>query len=620
EYSKNLEGVTTTGNFEVQGMFKGIVDEEHIPKFNITINSDNASFKYPDLPKAVRNIFIDMAINNGTGVVEDTHVAIERASFTIDGDRFNMTSKITELLGNTKVEAHIDGKMDLANVPRAYPVPEDMDLKGILEADITTAFDMESIEREQYENTTTSGTMSVRDFEYTSSEMPKPVQIEVASMVFDPKRVEVGQLNARTGKTDFRATGTIDNFLGFLFNGEEVKGRFQLESDTFSMDDFMVEETITETQGEMDANTGSGTVEKIKIPSFLDCGINAKAQTVLYDNLVLKDVQGHLRIKDQKAILSDMTTSLFNGQVQFAGEVSTKEATPTFAMRLGMENLGISESFEAMELFQTIAPVAEVLKGKLDSDIELSGNLTDDLLPDMATLSGKVLAEILAGDLNAQQSKLWDALGAKLDFVKTDKLNLKGLKTALSFENGQVRVKPFSIAYEDIEIKIDGSHTFDKKMNYTATLDVPTKYLGNEVNSLIAQLDDSSLKGLTVPVTATIGGVYNKPSVTTDLTSGVKALTQQLIEVQKQKMVDKGTEKAKDLLGDILGGKKDSSATGGESTEEQVKDVLGGILGGNQKERDSTPIPSDSAPKDMVKEKAKDILGGLFGKKNDTVK
>ena len=31
--------------------------------FNIKINSKNASFKYPDVPKTVKNVFIDMEIN-----------------------------------------------------------------------------------------------------------------------------------------------------------------------------------------------------------------------------------------------------------------------------------------------------------------------------------------------------------------------------------------------------------------------------------------------------------------------------------------------------------------------------------------------------------------------------
>ncbi|HBU77967.1 MAG TPA: AsmA family protein, partial [Muricauda sp.] len=176
-YAANIENVQTTGNFEVNGEFKGIVDEEHIPTFKIAINSENASFKYPDLPKSVRNVYIDTEINNETGITEDTYVNINRLSFLIDEDKFNLNAKIRELMGNTKVNAHMDGRINLANISQAYPMPENYNLKGILNADVTTAFDMASLEKKQYQNTKTNGKASVSGFEYASEELKNPVVI-----------------------------------------------------------------------------------------------------------------------------------------------------------------------------------------------------------------------------------------------------------------------------------------------------------------------------------------------------------------------------------------------------------------------------------------------------------
>lgn len=626
-YSKNIENVKTSGNFIVEGQFTGIVDEEHIPKFSIKINSKNASFKYPDLPKAVRNVFIDTEIINTTGISEDTYIAIERLSFMIDEDKFNMVANIKELMGNMKVNAHVAAKMNLANIKKAYPVPADLELKGLLNADVTTAFDMASVEKKRYENTNTTGKMSIRDFEYKSAEIPNPVQLSAVAMTFNPKTVSLNELNGKTGKTDFNVTGTINNLLGFLFNDEKVEGNFNLKSDTFALNDFMVAEEAA-TSGKAKSGMEKSVAakeEKIKIPSFLDANINATADTVLYDNLVLKDVKGNLRIQDEKATLSNMTSSMFDGKVNFDGEVSTKTDTPTFAMSLGMDQLQLGETFKALELFDVLAPIASVLRGKFNSDIVLSGSLTDDFTPDLTNLSGKVLAEVMATDIDSEKAALLKALSSKLDFIKLDRLDLKGLKTALNFENGIVTVKPFTVKYNDIAIKVDGSHTFDRKLNYKATLEVPAKYLGSEVNNLIAKIDDSSLEGLTIPVIANIGGNYSSPAVTTDLSGGVKSLTNKLIEIQKAKLINQGKDKAKDLIGGILSGQekgKDSTATK-DPTKEGVKEVLGGIIG--SKKKDSTKIATDSVPakkeEDLVKDKAKEVLGGLLGKKKkkDTV-
>ena len=76
-YSKNIENVETTGDFKVNGIIKGMVSEETIPTLDINIISNNASFKYPDLPKRVENITINTSIKNTTGNADDTYVDIQ---------------------------------------------------------------------------------------------------------------------------------------------------------------------------------------------------------------------------------------------------------------------------------------------------------------------------------------------------------------------------------------------------------------------------------------------------------------------------------------------------------------------------------------------------------------
>ena len=620
QYSKNIENVNTTGEFKVEGNFNGVVDDVHIPKFSIAINSENASFKYPDLPKTVKEIYIDVDIENTTGISEDTFVDIRKASFRIDNDQFNLSSRITELLGNTKVNAHIDGSMDLANISRAYPVPSDLDLKGQLTADITTAFDMASVENKNYKGTRTNGKMDVRGFEYNSDDFASPVKIDVLAMNFNPGTVNLTEMKGVTGATDFNANGKISNLLGFLFNDENVKGDFILKSDTFSLNDFMDEEVAGTVEGQ--SSTPSASVaERIKIPSFLDVNINASANKVLYDNLVLNDVKGNLRIQDEKVMLSDMSSSMFDGRLSFDGEVSTKGEIPLFAMQLGIDGFKIGETFKALELFEALAPIAVILQGKMNSKITLSGMLQNDFTPDLQNISGNVLAEVLATNISAERAELLSKLGSKLAFLKPEKLNLKGLKTALSFENGTVKVKPFTIQYEDIAIRVDGGHSFDKRLNYTATLDVPAKYLGQEVNKLIAKIDEKELENLTIPVVASIGGLYTKPEINTDLSSGVKQLTTQLVEIQKQKFINQGKDKASELIGGMLSSenKKVDSTTKGDNSKVGIKDVVGGVLAANTKKTDSVKSDTVNTEKDAVKEKAKDIIGGLFGiKKKET--
>tara|TARA_R110002111_G_scaffold215252_1_gene277989 strand:- start:9082 stop:11739 length:2658 start_codon:yes stop_codon:yes gene_type:complete len=594
-YAKNIENVNTTGNFTVNGIIKGLVSDETIPTLDINIRSDNASFKYPDLPKSVENIIINASVKNTTGNVDDTFIDINKFDFKIDKDVFKSEAHLKNLTGNMLINANLDGVLNLANLTKAYPVELDNQLSGILKGKLNTVFDMNAIETNAYQRVKNNGSISISDFVFSSEDIVNPIQINKAGLTFKPGKVSLNNFDALTGKSDFSATGTITNLLGFLLSDKKLQGNFNVNSNTFAISDFMVEdETATKS-----SNKTTSDAESLKIPDFLDCTITAKAKTVLYDNLNLKNVKGKLRIKDQNANLKNMTMDIFNGQLGVSGNVSTKAAKPTFDMKLAMQQLDVSQSFESLDMLNALAPIAKVLQGELNSTIDVSGFLDENFSPDLMTITGNALAEILTSKVNANQSAILTGLGSKLDFIDLDKFDLKDLKTKLSFSNGQVSVKPFTINYKDIPIKVSGTHSFSNIMNYSAVLQVPAKYLGGDINRLIGKINDSEVEKISIPVIANIGGTFTSPNITTDLTSGVSSLTKQLIEIQKQKLIGKGKDKVKDILGGLLGGnsnsaQNDSTKTKTESTKTNTSDtikeglnsVLGDLLGGKKKSKD----------------------------------
>ena len=120
-------------------------------------------------------------------------------------------------------------------------------------------------------------------------------------------------------------------------------------------------------------------------------------------------------------------------------------------------------------------------------------------------------------------------------------------------------------------------------MNYDLKFDVPAKYLGKDVNNLIAKLTPADAKKLeNIPVNALMNGSFKSPKITTDLQSVTKNLTTQLVKMQKDKLINQGTG------------------------------ALSNMLNGN-KPKDSTKVTT--TPKEQVGGAIKDGIKGLFGKK-----
>ncbi|WBX71033.1 AsmA-like C-terminal region-containing protein [Tenacibaculum retecalamus] len=215
------------------------------------------------------------------------------------------------------------------------------------------------------------------------------------------------------------------------------------------------------------------------------------------------------------------------------------------------------------------------MNGKLNSDINLSGALNSDFTPNLTSLTGKAFAELLTTKINPKKTKSLSLLTDKLSFLNLNDLDLSDVKTHLSFDKGNVVVKPFKLKYKDIDINVGGSHSFDQNMNYNLTLDVPAKYLGNDVQGLLSKLSTDD-QNVTVPITANITGNMSNPSVKTDLSSSVTKLSQTLIKQQKDKLVS-------NTLSKFLPSKKKDTTKAASDKNKKIRDVLGGLFSKKKK-------------------------------------
>lgn len=583
-YSKNLNDVETNGDFKVSGVIKGLNTNDRIPDFNINMISKDAGFKYKSLPKSVQDINIDISVVNETGITANTVVDINAFNFKIDQDVFKSEAHLKNITENMLVNAKLNGTVNLANLTRAYPVELDHELSGILKANIITAFDMDAVTNNNYERIKSSGDLSLSNFNYQPEGFVDALNINSAGLKFNPTTITLTNFDALIGSTDIKLSGDIKNLFGFVLNNQELQGNFNISSNRFVVQDVLAKET------EIVAEETERT--QFKIPQFLDCTLNANAQTVVYDNLNLNNVSGQMRIKDQTVNLNNMQADIFKGLINFNGSVSTSEATPAFSMDLNLQNLDIAQSFAGLELLQNIAPIAKVINGAFNSTLKLSGNLNSEMSADLNTLTGNFLAGITQASVNVPDNNALKLIDNQLNFIDFKDLNLKDSKFDMSFNNGVVDMKPVKFKIKDIEVDLAGGHSFSQAMNYKATFNVPAKYLGNEINNLLSQLNSVEASNIVVPIAANITGNIFKPEIKTDLSSSVTNLTKQLVEIKKQELIGDGKTK--------------------------INEVIGNLFGGNTKTQNDSTTTSDSTKTNQVENTVKNVFGGLLNKKKKT--
>ncbi|MDT8347471.1 MAG: AsmA-like C-terminal region-containing protein, partial [Flavobacteriaceae bacterium] len=533
-YKSNMSDVTTTGNFDVSGTISGKVDETYIPELDIKIASENASFKFADLPQKVSDITMRVFIKNETGIADETYIDIPTFNFSIDNERIASALKITKLTTNPYIQGNASGKLDLNKLAQAYPMPDNTQLSGKLDIDLTTAFDMQSIEQSRYANIKSQGTAQLSDFTYNSKDLVAPVNIQTADLNFTSNTVKLNQFNATVKSSDLNATGTIDNFMGFLLKDQELKGNFVVNSKKLNLNELKATaETTTKNSGESEP---SSTDEAIKIPKMFNIRTAFKVDELIYDNLSLKNLSGSALIKDESIALQQVTSDLFGGNIAFDGLVSTANDQPVFDMGLQLNQLAISQSVSQLGLLANLAPILSSLDGLLNSTLNLKGKLTPDLTPIYSSLAGYALATIVQAKINPENNNLVSNLNTRLPNLNLQNLNIQDLSTKLNFNDGAVNVAPLQFKVEDIGINLSGSHSFDQNLNYAVTLNLPAKYLGDEAADLVAKLSPEKQETTMVNLPLNLSGSIKNPQIQLDMKSAIAELSKQLINDQKDKL------------------------------------------------------------------------------------
>lgn len=592
-YQKQMDEVKTTGEFSVSGQVNGKLADNEIPRFNIAMKSEDASFNYPSLPKKAEHIDLDILIENTTGQMTDTKVVGKQMDFSISGNRLENTFAITDLTDKIKISFNAKGSMKLSDIQQVYPMKEELDLKGNVTANLQSSFTMDAVEKENYAQINTTGNFSLTDFNFSTDQLPQPLNIKKAAIQFIQNQAQLTDFTMTTGKTDIQATGKLDNLLGFALQNQELKGDFNLTSKKVIISDLMRvaddEQTTKNESAEKESANNDEAAETLQIPDFLSLQANFQANTVVYDKMKFDSTHGKLSIHDQVAQISEFQANTLSGSITGAASLNTQKQPAKYESHLKLNAISIPESMNQMTTLQKFAPVMKVLNGKFSTDVNLTGVLNDDLNPIFDQLQGNVLANIQQAGMEPKKMKLVNQLDSQLGFLKGKDLNLDPLKAQLEIKNGGVNVKPFSFKIDDIGINLSGRHSFSQDMDYQLDLKVPARYFGDEVSGQLAKLGDEQVKNMKVDLPISIAGAIDKPTIKVNMKQAVKNLTQQIVQAQKEKLKDQATDAVKNKLTDLLGGdesekNKDKDKKDAEDKlKEQAEGLIDGLLGGKKK-------------------------------------
>ena len=517
-YAKDFDGLKTDGVATLSAYAKGkMVGEDCLPQFDVALNVKNAMFRYPSLPAGVDNINIVAKIKNPGGSADATTVNVNPFSFTLAGNPFSVVADVTTPISDLAFNVAAKGKLDLGKIKDVYPM-EDMNLNGLLNADMSLNGRMSYIEKEQYDKVQAQGSVELSDMKLALADIPE-VDIKQSTFSFSPQYLQLSETTVNVGSNDITLDSRFENYLGFVFKGTTLKGTLNVNSNKINVNDFMTSsddvESETETQSEADT-TSMGT---IRIPDNIDFRMQANFKQVLMNKMTFSDVKGLLIVKDSKVDMQNLSLNAMGGGVVVNGSYATPVGEQArLNAGFALNNIGFAQAYKELDMVQKLAPIFSNLKGNFSGNVKVNTLLDDSMSPIFNSLNGS--GSLSTKDLSLSDVAFINQVATIVNKPALKDMKAKDLNIDFTITDGRVNTKPFNIKLGDYVMNLSGSTGLDQTIDYRGKITIPESA---GVASKIATVD------------MTIGGTFTSPKVGIDMESLAKqAAKQALTEVGKK--------------------------------------------------------------------------------------
>jgi hypothetical protein len=569
------------GIYSLDASAKGIYDslKKIIPAINASMRLADGYVKSSEFPLPLEDMHFDATVQNASGKMAETFIAVKDFNMLLDGEKLSAQLQLQNLDDYTW-DLKANGGVDLEKITRIFPV-EGMTIAGKVKANIETKGKYSDVEASRYEKLPTSGTASVTDFKYTSKDLPYAVTLTSAQASFDPRKIDVTNTHGTIGKSDFDVSGSVANYIGYLFGAQgTIQGKMNFNSNLLDLNEFM-----TETEETTPSETESYGV--IPVPDNIDFVLHSDIKTVKMMDFTMTNATGDIIIKEGVANLSGIKFNMLGGAFAVNGSYNTKDINhPLYDLGLKIENLSIAQAANSFSVVQTYAPIAGLVNGNFGTDFKISGELGQDFSPKMNTINAAGLIKIAQAALT--QSKLVSGVTSLTKLDDANQVTLKDVVMSASISNGSLSVKPFDVKFGDYKTNISGSTGLDGSINYLLKMNVPAGKLGSQFQGFINQNTGAKNPTDEIPITIALGGTYKDPKTTllsAEQEQQVKEALTNVAEEKGKQAIDQALTgaKPKDIVGNLLGGKKDTTkmktdSTKTDSTKTDVKQQTQKVL------------------------------------------
>jgi len=540
-YLQDFESVETSGNLQLDARITGVMNDSVFPDAQLSLLVEDGYFSYPDLPKDVSDIQISLNVDYKGADMDASKVQLANLHFQLGGNPFDLNMLVDHPQSDMHVAGSTRGVIDFSTLKDVVPM-EDVILEGTLETDLRWDTKLSYIEQENYDQVDLEGILKMEGLNVQSPDLLVPVSLKNLDMQFNPRRVELSSLDAYLGSSDLHLSGSLQNFIPYVFTGQTLRGSLQVSSSLLDANEFLVSQEEgqgAEPTAEQDSIVpvrpdSLARPPGVKIPENMDLALTLDMQRLTYEDIVVENLEGSMRVLGGVAGLENLRMDVIEGVLNARGWVDTRGDFAEADVTLDMQGVDIPTAYQTFVSVEKLMPMAKYCRGKANITMSYHSLLDQSFAPlyESIDASGRVRTRGLQFYNLNEFVPLSEVLkNEKFSNMAPDEVNV-----GFTMREGRIILDPFDMNVEDSRITVSGSHGIDLTMDYKLDMRIAKSDLGTGANELMQGLTILAAgAGIQVPasdylnVVARITGTFNHPRVNTDLSGNLKSTGEKAI-------------------------------------------------------------------------------------------
>ncbi len=465
----------------------------------------------------------DFVIAKGTITEENSGVKLSNLDLegTYELSPINQRIELTKGTGNLSSGLfNITGKMLGKNIQTIIT-----NIKGDFELDKLEQFlNIESIEsmagkltlNNQFTGSLRNGDLSVSEFVGTAKLTNASLKMENALSSYSGFSGDVtfnrfksnATLVGKYGNSDLSVNSQFSNFIPYLFNNQDLKANFYLQSQLLELDQLIGNEKEEIKSGE--DTTG------VKLPKNINATIQTKIAKLIYQKHELTNLSGIVSLNQNEISTTNLVFGSNKGSYNAKGKLIANGQGFKLQSNIVCGQIDISDVLLKFNNFGQEVVRNDHLSGNANAIILIQSDLNKHLELDMASLIVNTEFTVSDGELNDLEmfqeiAEYLKSNAISKTIVKTDELakKLKSVKfsefsNTIQIKNRMITIPSMTIKTSAMDIGLYGTQSFDYEINYGINLrlaDILTKKKDSEFGYII---DDGTGARLFLLMTGTI--------------------------------------------------------------------------------------------------------------------